>query len=66
MISSELAEIMGMTDRVLVLHEGSLEATLVTKDTTQEEILNYAAGLGATGNGTSHRRRGDHSVKGTS
>jgi ribose transport system ATP-binding protein len=47
MISSELPEIMGMTDRVLVLHEGTLEATLVTKDTTQEEILNYAAGLGA-------------------
>ncbi|MGO9310290.1 MAG: sugar ABC transporter ATP-binding protein [Spirochaetia bacterium] len=48
MISSELPEIMGMTDRVLVLHEGRLEATLVTKDTTQEEILNYAAGLGAS------------------
>jgi ribose transport system ATP-binding protein len=46
MISSELPEIMGMTDRVLVLHEGRLEATLVTKETTQEEILNYAAGLG--------------------
>jgi len=46
MISSELTEIMGMTDRVLVLHEGRLEATLVTKETTQEEILNYAAGLG--------------------
>ncbi len=46
MISSELPEIMGMTDRVIVLHEGSLEATLVTKDTTQEQILNFAAGLG--------------------
>jgi ribose transport system ATP-binding protein len=46
MISSELPEIMGMSDRVLVLHEGRLEATLVTKETTQEEILNYAAGLG--------------------
>ena len=46
MISSELPEILGMTDRVIVLHEGSLEATLVTKNTTQEEILNFAAGLG--------------------
>jgi ribose transport system ATP-binding protein len=45
MISSELPEILGMTDRVLVLHEGSLTATLRTKDTSQEEILNYAAGL---------------------
>jgi len=48
MISSELPEIIGMTDRVLVLHEGSLTATLRTKDTSQEEILNYAAGLGAS------------------
>jgi ribose transport system ATP-binding protein len=46
MISSELPEIMGMTDRVIVLHEGNLEATLATKNTTQEEILNFAAGLG--------------------
>ncbi len=65
MISSELPEIMGMTDRVLVLHEGSLEAVLVTKNTTQEEILNYAAGLGATAaNDTSRRRPGTRSVKG--
>ena len=48
MISSELPEILGLTDRVLVLHEGRLEATLVTKDTTQEEILGYAAGLGGS------------------
>jgi ribose transport system ATP-binding protein len=46
MISSELPEILGMTDRVLVLHEGNLTATLDTKKTTQAEILNYAAGLG--------------------
>ena len=45
MISSELPEILGMTDRVLVLHEGRLEATLDTRRTTQEEILHYAAGL---------------------
>jgi ribose transport system ATP-binding protein len=58
MISSELPEIMGMTDRVIVLHEGSLEATLVTKDTTQEEILNFAAGLGgAIGMPSNGKRR---------
>jgi ribose transport system ATP-binding protein len=45
MISSELPEILGMTDRVLVLHEGRLTATLQTRDTSQEAILNYAAGL---------------------
>jgi ribose transport system ATP-binding protein len=48
LISSELPEILGMTDRVLVLHEGRLTATLETARTSQEEILNYAAGLGGT------------------
>ena len=45
-ISSDLPEILGLTDRVLVLHEGKLAATLTTSNTTQEEILNYASGLG--------------------
>lgn len=45
MISSDLPEILGLTDRVLVLHEGGLAATLTTTQTTQEEILNYAAGV---------------------
>ncbi len=45
MISSDLPEILGLTDRVLVLHEGKLAATLTTAQTTQEEILNYAAGV---------------------
>ena len=45
MISSELPEILGMTDRILVLHEGRLVGILQTKETNQEEILNYAAGL---------------------
>jgi ribose transport system ATP-binding protein len=48
MISSELPEILGLADRILVLHEGKLAATLVTAETTQEEILNYAAGVATT------------------
>jgi ribose transport system ATP-binding protein len=45
MISSDLPEILGLTDRILVLHEGSLAATLTTDKTTPREVLNYAAGL---------------------
>lgn len=45
MISSELPEIFGLADRILVLHEGSLAATLTTTKTTPEEVLNYAAGI---------------------
>jgi ribose transport system ATP-binding protein len=44
-ISSDLPEILGLTDRLLVLHEGSLAATLITAQTTQAEILRYAAGV---------------------
>ena len=45
MISSELPEILGMTDRILVMHEGALAATLTTADTDQPEILAFASGL---------------------
>jgi ribose transport system ATP-binding protein len=48
MISSDLPEILGLTDRLLVLHEGSLAATLITAETTPDEVLNYAAGLGTS------------------
>lgn len=45
LISSDLTEILGMTDRVIVLHEGKLAAILQTRETNQEEILRFAAGL---------------------
>ncbi|WP_211208243.1 sugar ABC transporter ATP-binding protein [Leeia oryzae] len=43
-ISSELPEILGMTDRVAVFHEGKLEQILNTRETSQEEIMQYASG----------------------
>jgi ribose transport system ATP-binding protein len=44
MISSELPEILGMTDRVAVFHEGELATILETRQTSQEEIMHYASG----------------------
>ncbi|MBK5060853.1 sugar ABC transporter ATP-binding protein [Burkholderia sp. R-69927] len=44
MISSELPEILGMTDRVAVFHEGDLVTILETRQTSQEEIMHYASG----------------------
>jgi len=41
-ISSELPEIMGMSDRVLVMCNGRITGNLMTADTTQDEILHCA------------------------
>ncbi|MGA9351080.1 MAG: sugar ABC transporter ATP-binding protein [Anaerolineae bacterium] len=44
MISSELPEILGMSDRVLVMHEGRVMAILDQAEATQEKIMAYASG----------------------
>lgn len=44
MISSELPEILGMSDRILVLHEGKISKELNYEDATQEKIMYYATG----------------------
>jgi ABC-type sugar transport system ATPase subunit len=43
MISSELPELFGITDRILVMRRGSLVADLVTSETTQEAVMQLAA-----------------------
>ncbi len=42
MISSELPEILGMSDRILVMREGRMTANLDREEATQEMILRYA------------------------
>ena len=44
LISSELPEILGMTDRVAVFHQGRITGVLETAKTDQEEIMRYASG----------------------
>ena len=44
MISSELPEILGMSDRVLVMFRGRLVADLTRDDATEERIAHYATG----------------------
>lgn len=45
MISSDLQEILGMSDRILIMHNGSISGELNRGEATQEKILRYAAGL---------------------
>ena len=44
MISSELPEILGMSDRVLVMHEGRVGGEFARKDASQETIMRAATG----------------------
>jgi rhamnose transport system ATP-binding protein len=48
LISSELLEILGMSDRVLVMREGRLVAEVARKDATEERIIQAAAGVEET------------------
>jgi ribose transport system ATP-binding protein len=44
LISSELPEIMGMSDRIVVMHEGRIAAIVERSSATQELIMSYASG----------------------
>lgn len=44
MVSSELPEILGMSDRILVMHEGRITAEFLRAQATQEAILASASG----------------------
>ena len=46
MISSDLPEILNMSDRVLVMHEGKITANLSKNEMSQEVIMRYATGGG--------------------
>lgn len=44
MISSEMPEILGMSDRLIVLHEGKMTGELDIEEATQDRILKFATG----------------------
>ena len=43
MVSSELPEVIGMSDRILVIHEGKIAGELDHEEATQEKIITLAA-----------------------
>jgi ABC-type sugar transport system ATPase subunit len=47
MISSELPEVLGMSDRILVMRAGTIAGELPRGEATQERIMALATGLGA-------------------
>ncbi|KZE60167.1 sugar ABC transporter ATP-binding protein [Bacillus velezensis] len=44
MVSSELPEILGMSDRIIVVHEGRISGEINAADATQEHIMTLATG----------------------
>ena len=45
MISSELPELLGMSDRILVMHRGRIHAEIDSAEATEERVLRAALGL---------------------
>jgi ribose transport system ATP-binding protein len=52
-ICSEMDEVMGMADRILVMHEGRITAEFRSEEATQEKILYAASGIVDSGRGKS-------------
>ena len=46
-ISSEMEELIGMSDRITVLHEGCVTGELTREEFSQDRILELASGIGA-------------------
>jgi len=44
MISSDLPEIIGMSDRVYIMHEGRVTGQLLKRELSEEKIMKYATG----------------------
>ncbi|MBI9105933.1 MAG: sugar ABC transporter ATP-binding protein [Spirochaetales bacterium] len=44
-ISSEMPELIGMSERIIVMHEGGIEGELAAGEVSQEKILDLASGI---------------------
>jgi ABC-type sugar transport system ATPase subunit len=45
MVSSDMEEILGMSDRIIVLYEGMVSGELSRDEFTQEKVLEKASGM---------------------
>ncbi len=45
MISSDMPEILGICDRILIMHEGEISGELSREEASQEAIMKYAVGI---------------------
>lgn len=45
MVSSDMEELLGMSERIVVLHEGSMMGTIAKEEFSQERVLELASGM---------------------
>ena len=45
MVSSDMEELIGMSERIVVLHEGKMTGELMRSEVTQEKVLALASGM---------------------
>lgn len=45
MISSKMEELLGMSDRIIVLHEGRVSGELQREEFSQDKVLELASGI---------------------
>jgi len=57
MVSSELPEVLGMSDRILVMHEGRISGELSREEANQESVMHLATGRGGGGAGAGRHTR---------
>ncbi len=44
LVSSELPEVLGMSDRIMVVHEGKITGIIDAKEADQEKVMTLATG----------------------
>jgi len=59
-VSSEMEEIIALSDRVLVMHEGALAGELLPGNITEESIMNLATSATYSVRTHMHQKRGEH------
>ena len=45
MVSSDLPEVLGVSDRIVVVHEGKISGELQRGEATEEKIMKLATGV---------------------
>jgi ribose transport system ATP-binding protein len=53
-VSSDLPEVIGVSDRVLVMRAGRIVAELDSTTATEEAVMSYATGTASTTSGVQH------------